>query len=239
MYRYYYAAGKIRFVFLILFFGTLILAYSMLVCERDYDLDVWDVKNTVWFTLFNMLLCGYNGMFPESAYGQYVLLVVLIFGILVLSLAIEVVFGVMALTDQEQKAVDFITEYEIKEAERTEATSYLAFWWRYAAHSGQNPQTANMSPEEFQEKKTTLYRHAVLHFNEMRRQTSLLDNIESVADGTVVEDLEQAEEDLKVTHQALANGFGGGVGGLDDQLQAIEERQAAIIEKLDALANTA
>ena len=76
--------------------------------ERDYQPEVFTIKNTIWYVLFSELLCGYNGMFPQSAFGQVpirivrsslfvahraflqtVTLLSLINGLLNLSLAIE------------------------------------------------------------------------------------------------------------------------------------------------------
>jgi len=234
--RYWYCAGKIFFTGCILSFGTVIAAYSLMACERDYDLDMWSPVHSTWFTLFNMLLCGYGGMFPVSAYGQYVLLAVLIFGIVVLSLAIEVIFGLMALDEHEQKAVDWITEHQYKELETNAATAYLAFWWRYAAFAGDTPEKHGLTPDEFQEKKTELYRSAVMYFNEMRKQTAMLTNLESVADDSAAEDLEQAKKDLEVVHQSMMAKTGGAEldSGLEAQLAAIEQRQQEIMATLDA-----
>jgi hypothetical protein len=232
--RYYYCAGKIFFTFTILLFGTLVLAYSLMVCERDYDQDMWSVKHSIWYTLFNMLLCGYNGMFPVSVYGQYCLLILLIFGIIILSLAIEVIFGLMALDEHEQGPVDWLTNYQGKELETEAATAYLAYWWRYAAFAGDTPEKHLLTEDEFQAKKTHLYRTAVMYFNEMRKQTAMMTSLDSLSEDSAAEDLTQATEDLAVVHEMLAGRAGGITPELESQLAAIEEQQQAILATLDA-----
>jgi hypothetical protein len=233
--RYYYCAGKIGFTATILCTGMVFFGYCLMVCERDYDIDMWSPVHSLWYVLFNMLLCGYGGMFPVSAYGQYVLLLVLIFGLVILSLAIEVIFGLMALDEHEQQAVDWIGEYQGRELETTAATAYLAYWWRYAAFAGDTPEKHQLSSEEFQDKKTDLYRNAVMHFNEMRKQSALLTNLESMAEDSAAEDLTQATEDLAVVHEVLSGQTGGAINPqLESQLAAIEERQQAILATLDA-----
>eukprot|EP00656_Telonema_subtile_P053239 TRINITY_DN764_c0_g1_i4.p2 TRINITY_DN764_c0_g1~~TRINITY_DN764_c0_g1_i4.p2 ORF type:complete len:276 (-),score=91.91 TRINITY_DN764_c0_g1_i4:188-1015(-) len=235
--RYWYSAGKILFSLSILVFGTLVFTYCMYVCERDYSVD-WTTKNTLWFTLFNLLLCGYDGMFPNSAYGQWVLLFILVFALTILSLAIEVIFGLMGMDDSEMGAVEWINEYEGKEGMKTAATSYLAYWWRYAAFAGESPAKVNLHPEEYQEKKTELYRNAVLHFNEMRRQSGALATMDTVGKDSTAEDLDQASEDLVAIKEALGAGAAVSmVGGADvqEQLTLIEQRQQVILERLEQL----
>merc|ERR1711957_54055 len=120
-------------VFVILFVGVVILSYCTFVSERDYQPAIFTMKNSIWFTIFQSLLCGYNSMGAKTEFGQLVSIFVMFFGIIVLSLAIAVVFNCLALTSNETYALDWLQEYMLKEKERNAATDYLAYWWRYLA----------------------------------------------------------------------------------------------------------
>merc|ERR1712216_826091 len=123
-------------VFTLLFIGTVILSYCTYVSERDYQPKIFTFKASMWFTIFQCLLCGFNGMAAMTTFGQYVSLFVMFFGIIVLSLAIAVVFNALALSGNESWALDWLREYTLKEKERNAATDYLAYWWRYLAVKG-------------------------------------------------------------------------------------------------------
>ena len=47
-YRYYYCAGKIGFTATILVTGTILFGYCLMVCERDYDIEMWSVVHSLW-----------------------------------------------------------------------------------------------------------------------------------------------------------------------------------------------
>merc|ERR1711937_987487 len=88
-------------VFVILVVGTIILSYCTYVSERDFQPHIFTVKDSVWFTIYQALLCGYNGMAAKTEFGQVVSMCCMFFGIIVLSLAIAVVFNALALTTNE------------------------------------------------------------------------------------------------------------------------------------------
>lgn len=182
-----------------------------------------------------MLLCGYNGMFPKSTFGQTVALFNIIQGLLVLSLAIEVIFGVLSLNSQEEWAFDWIEEYQIKESEREAATSYLTHWWRYAALSGEDPRKHGLTDDELQEKKTLLYTKAVGQYNRLRHESGKLASIEKYAQDSSATDFETAEADLDTVLGTLPSAVQVANEELTQRIDAIETSQQQIIAQLDQL----
>jgi len=233
--RYYYVINKPRFVVLLVLVNTLILTYMQYVSERDWQPEVFDVKNTLWFILFAQLLCGYNGMFPMSTFGQTVMLATLINGLVVLSLTVEVIFGAMALNGVESWAVDFLQEYEVKEKERDAATSYLAYWWRYAALVGEDEKSSGMSEEELQDKKTMLYTKAVSYYNQLRSESSKLNSLESCAEDSTAQDLSSAEMNLDAIVDALPPNLEATNEDLNKRMDSMDETNKVILAQLDML----
>jgi len=170
-------------VFVILFVGVVILSYCTFVSERDYQPAIFTMKNSIWFTIFQSLLCGYNSMGAKTEFGQLVSIFVMFFGIIVLSLAIAVVFNCLALTSNETYALDWLQEYMLKEKERNAATDYLAYWWRYLAVK----QATDMPPDEQRKLQSEYYSAAVNMFNKMSGASGDLAALEDHGDNSAEE----------------------------------------------------
>ena len=90
--RHCYVSNKPVFALQMIFYSCIIFSYITYNGERDFQNDTFTIKNTIWFTIMQQLLVGYNDMFPKSAFGQTVVLANTICGMVILSLAIEIIF---------------------------------------------------------------------------------------------------------------------------------------------------
>ena len=90
--RHCYVSNKPVFALQMIFYSCIIFSYITYNGERDFQNDTFTIKNTIWFTIMQQLLVGYNDMFPKSAFGQTTVLCNTICGMVILSLAIEIIF---------------------------------------------------------------------------------------------------------------------------------------------------
>jgi hypothetical protein len=212
-------------VFTILFVGTSILSYCTYVSERDFQPKIFNFKDSVWFTLFQILLCGFNGMAAYTTFGKYVSLAVMFFGIIVLSLAIAVVFNALALSSNESWALDWLREYALKEKERNAATDYLAYWWRYLAVKN-NGAGDHMTPDELRRKQSEYYSSSVKMFNKMSGHSGELAQMEDFGVDTALED---AIKNAKLT-KALKRKL---IGKVEDGEVAPDNDTATMMNQLE------
>ena len=171
-------------VFTMLATGSIILAYCVWVTERDYQPEVFTLKASIWFTVFQILMVGYNDMANLTQFGQWVALVIVFFGIAVLSLAIAVVFNAVSFTANESWAMDWLRDYQLKEAEEAAATDYLAHWWRYLSAK----QDGNLPPDEARKKQNEHYTDSVRSFLKMSKTATELAGYADLGDNRALEE---------------------------------------------------
>merc|ERR1711998_135627 len=214
-------------VFVILIIGTVILSYCTLVSERDFQPHVFTLKDSVWFTIYQSLLCGYNNMSAKTEFGQIVSMCVMFFGIIVLSLAIAVVFNALALTSNETYALDWLQEYQMKEKERNAATDYLAYWWRYLAVK----QSTDMPPDEQRKLQSEYYSAAVSMFNKMSGASgdlaALAEHGDSHAEDDSMQNLQMVSM-LKRKTLGIVEGEEATEPSMSSALQAVEFRVSSL-----------
>jgi len=229
-------------VFTLLFGGALILTYCTWVSERDFQPKIFTLKASMWFTLFQCLLCGFNGMVPYTTFGHLVCLIILFFAIIVLSLAIAVVFNSVALSSNESWALDWLREYTLKEKERNAATDYLAFWWRYLAVKG----ATDMPPDEQRRLQSEYYSSSVAMFNKMSGHSGELAQMEDFGVDTALEDAMKNARLVKALKRKLLGTTDEGeeppdmnaitnMHSLEDRIASIEASQNRVLSLLNEI----
>jgi hypothetical protein len=193
----------------ILFMGIAILTYCTWVSERDYQPQIFTLKSSFWFTIFQCLLCGFQGMAAFTQFGQWVSLFVMFFGIIVLSLSIAVVFNSLTLSANESWALDWLREYALKEKERNAATDYLAYWWRYLAVKG----ATDLPPDEQRRLQSEYYSNSVAMFNKMSGHSGELAQMEDFGINTALEDAIKSAKLVKAMKRKM-------IGQVDDGEEA-------------------
>jgi len=230
-------------VFTLLFLGVVILTYCTWVSERDYQPKIFTFKSSMWFTIFQCLLCGFNGMAAYTQFGQWVSLIVMFFGIVVLSLAIAVVFNSVALSANESWALDWLREYTLKEKERNAATDYLAYWWRYLAVKG----SSEMPPDEQRRLQSEYYSSSVAMFNKMSGHSGELAQMEDFGLDTALEDAMKNARLVKALKRKVLGQTDEGdetldgsatvasIASLENKVNAMETTQNRVLELLTQL----
>jgi hypothetical protein len=56
---------------------------------------------------------------------------VIVWGLIILSMLVNVIFNIVVLTPFEGWAIDWLDQYELCEQEREEAAAVLGLWWQY------------------------------------------------------------------------------------------------------------
>jgi len=113
-----------------LYFSSLVVwGYIYHCCERDWQPEKYTFINCIWLTAFQFAAMDFNGMGPMSEFGTLVAAMIIIWGLIVLSMLVNVIFNTVVLTSYEGWAIDWLTQYELCEEERQSAADLLAHWW--------------------------------------------------------------------------------------------------------------
>jgi len=113
-----------------LYFGSLfVLAYIYHVGERDWQPETYTYVNCIWLTAFQFAAMDFNAMSPISEFGTFVSVMIVVWGLIILSMLVNVIFNGVMLTSFEGWAIDWVGTYELCEEERKCAAATLAHWW--------------------------------------------------------------------------------------------------------------
>jgi len=218
-------------VFVLLGVGSIILTYCVWVTERDYQPEIFTFKASIWFTVFQILMVGYNGMTNLTAFGQWVALLVVFFGITVMSLAIAVVFNSVSFTANESWAMDWLRDYQLKEQEEAAATDYLAHWWRYLSAKSDD----NLPPDEARKVQNEHYTDSVKSFLKMSKTTTELAGYADLGDNRA---LEEAIKSAKLVSALKKNLLGKTPEGAETEDAGAVANIATLQSKCSEIAET-
>jgi len=117
------------FVAITYFSSLIVLGYIYHCCERDWQPEVFTLVNCIWLTAFNFAAMDFNSMSPMSEFGTLVAMMVIVWGLIILSMLVNVIFNAVVLTSYEGWAIDWLNQYELCEEERQASAEVLALWW--------------------------------------------------------------------------------------------------------------
>ena len=117
------------FVFTLYMSSLLVWGYIMHACERDWQPETFTYVNCIWLTAFQFAAMDFNDMAAMSEMGTLVSMFIIVWGLIVLSMLVNVIFNTVVLTSYEGWAIDWLTQYELCEDERQAAADLLAHWW--------------------------------------------------------------------------------------------------------------
>jgi len=111
------------------FTSLIVLGYIYHCCERDWQPEAFTFENCIWLTAFQFAAMDFNAMAPMSDYGTFVAVMVIVWGLIILSMLVNVIFNIVVLTAYEGWAIDWLDQYELCEDERQAAADLLSHWW--------------------------------------------------------------------------------------------------------------
>jgi hypothetical protein len=111
--------------------SILMLAYMAHVAERDWQPEQFAFKNCVWYVTFFVAAMDYGSMGPKSQFGTGVSVLIVSWGLILLSMAIGVIFESASLSSYEVWAIDWLKQCELLEQERIVAADMLTSWVRH------------------------------------------------------------------------------------------------------------
>merc|ERR1712028_68401 len=111
--------------------SILILAYMMHCAERDWQPEQFSYKNCVWYVVFFVAAMDYGSMGPKSQFGTGLAVLIVSWGLILLSMAIGVIFESATLSSYEVWAIDWLKQCELLEQERAVAADMLRAWFKY------------------------------------------------------------------------------------------------------------
>lgn len=114
------------------YFGSLIvLGYIYHAGERDWQPETYTFVNTIWLVAFQFAAMDFNGMSPMSEFGTFISMMVIVWGLIILSMLVNVIFNTVMLSSYEGWAIDWLLQYELCEEERQNAANVLGHWWNH------------------------------------------------------------------------------------------------------------
>merc|ERR1711998_51392 len=114
--------------------SVIVLAYMWHVAERDWQPEDFTFKQCVWLVIFQLAACDYNGLSPKSEIGVLMGVVVVCWGLVIISMLVNVIFNAVVLSSYEGWAIDWLDQYELCETQRAASADVLKLWWQYKMH---------------------------------------------------------------------------------------------------------
>jgi hypothetical protein len=111
--------------------SLIVLTYIYHVGERDWQPETYTYMNTLWLTAFQFAAMDFNDMSPISEFGTFCSVLVVVWGLIIISMLVNVIFNIVMLTNFEGWAIDWLAQYELCEEERECAAAVLAHWWEH------------------------------------------------------------------------------------------------------------
>jgi len=109
--------------------SLLIWGFILHACERDWQPETFTYKNCVWLTAFMFAAMDFNDMSAMSEMGTLISMFIIVWGLIVLSMLVNVIFNTVVLTSYEGWAIDWLQQYELCEDERQASADLIAHWW--------------------------------------------------------------------------------------------------------------
>jgi len=111
--------------------SLVILGYIYHCGERDWQPETYTYINTIWLVGFQFAAVDFNGMAPISEFGTFVSVMVIVWGLIIISMLVNVIFNTVMLSSYEGWAIDWLAQYELCEDERQAAADVLSHWWNH------------------------------------------------------------------------------------------------------------
>jgi hypothetical protein len=121
---------EVLFVIVVFLGSAVVLAYMWHIAERDWQPEDFTIKQCLWLVIFQFAAVDYNGLAPKSDVGTLMGIVVITWGLIIISLLVNVIFNSVVLASYEGWALDWLAQYELCELERHAAAQVLKTWWR-------------------------------------------------------------------------------------------------------------
>ena len=102
-------------VVFLLVYSTAILAYMQRICEQTVLIDVdkntglGSYFNSIWVTIITMTTVGYGDISPTSNIGRVVGVITALWGAIVTSLFVIVLFRMIELEGNDERNIEMIT----------------------------------------------------------------------------------------------------------------------------------
>merc|ERR1711934_542078 len=117
------------FVAVTYFSSLVVLGYIYHCGERDWQPEKYTYVNTIWLVGFQFAAVDFNDMAPVSEFGTVMSLIVIVWGLIIISMLVNVIFNIVMLSSFEGWAIDWLDQYELCEEERDQASKVLKHWW--------------------------------------------------------------------------------------------------------------
>lgn len=145
--------------------SIVLFSFALRVCERDL-VKIEDLKNnfqfeymtnSIWLTIITMTTVGYGDIYPRTVLGRIVCILLVIWGIFVVSIMVVVLTNTFQMDQRELKVLSLMKKLQKKEVLREQATlmiQHVFKKWRKCKKEGLTPQETEDSQRVYRKLKT-------------------------------------------------------------------------------------
>lgn len=224
--------------------SVLVLAYMAHAAERDQQPEGFTYIRCVWYVLFMTAAMDFDSMGVQSEFGKIVAAMIVIWGLILLSMFVSVVFEVVNISSYEGWSYSWLNQMELLQKERDAASSVIALWFKKekARRKNEKSKDAEVRRNGVPTAETALAVNMVNKYKLLREVKYLLERAEGNFDGGAAEAGISLSDKLKALKDTT---IGKGADGnasiiqtnfeLRSKLTGLEETNAAMLSKVSDL----
>jgi hypothetical protein len=111
--------------------SILMLAYMAHAAERDWQPEQFTFFRCIWWVLYMTAAMDFDSMGVQSEFGKIMAVLVVVWGLILLSMFVSVVFELVNISSYEGWAYQWLNQMELLQQERDKASSVIAMWFKY------------------------------------------------------------------------------------------------------------
>lgn len=227
--------------------SILCLAFMAHCAERDIQPQVFTFGRCVWWVIFMTAALDFDSMSVQSEFGQVMAMMVVVWGLVLLSMFISVCFALVAPSSYEAWAYSWLNQSELIYKERDAASGVLANWFRFHRARRMNDVkygVGNTTKERLTSSEMGFAMNCIKGFKRLKEVQYLLDRSQGKMPGDPVESGVTLSDNLEILKEAtIGSGSEENPDGsmvkqnfeLRNRVQRMEEQQGAILEKVSQL----
>jgi len=227
--------------------SILCLAFMTHCAERDIQPESFTFGRCIWWVIFMIAALDFDSMGVQSEFGQIMAMMVVVWGLVLLSMFISVCFALVSVSAYEAWAYSWLNQSDLIYKERNAASVVIANWFRFHKARCMNDVRygfGNTTKERLMSSEMGFAMNCIKGFKRLKEVQYLLDRSEGKMPGDSVESGVTLSDNLKALKEAtIGSGSEESPDGsmvkqnfeLRNRVQRMEGQQSAILEKVSQL----
>jgi hypothetical protein len=226
--------------------SILILAFMSHCAERDIQPEQFTFMRCVWWVTFMTAAMDFDNMGVQSEFGKIMCMLVVSWGLILLSMFISVIFEIVNVSSYEGWAYSWLNQSELHHKQRNAASSVIANWFRFHKARRMNDikyGVGAVPKERLTSQETGYAMNCIKKSKQLKEVQYLLDRAEGKSPDDAAEAGVSLSDNLKLLKQATIGGGPDEKSGsmvantfdMRNRVRKMEATQQAILEKVSQL----